>query len=379
MCIRDRLYKELKQREYNVKVFTTDASHSIKKRIKVINESINNPDIYRFKYLFRFKQFFCFAPLLVLKLLFFKYDLIHLHNIHDAHLIICILIKIIRRKKLIITGHNPFVHNQNSLTIKLYHILLSLFINKIDKYIALTEEEEKNVINILHLKKEKIVVIPNSIDESFLMIESKEEKKNKTIHKYLEKFDINIDLNKYVGIVGWYGRFDEVKNLHILKEAIQKTKTLLYIFQGPKNNDYYDYLINDLKDLKNVILINRNLKIEDIIEFLKLIDVFVFPSKSESFGLTPLEAMSAGVLTIVSNTTAISDLMIKNKIDIVLNNSKESWSKQLQDIQNWLSQHQNINQIEKLRKIIEKYKDFTSRFSNNTIISKILNLYSNYI
>lgn len=69
--------------------------------------------------------------------------------------------------------------------------------------------------------------------------------------------------------------------------------------------------VNDkqLKTLpRNVIGIKRTNSAEELAQIYTASDVFINPSKEETFGMTPIEAMACGTFAIVYNATALSEL-----------------------------------------------------------------------
>src|SRR5260221_6714012 len=102
----------LMRKQIDVEIYNTDASHSIVGRLS--NVELKSADykglkIKRFPYFLKLGYFFRFSPILLIRLFFSSFDVIHIHNSHDAHLLGAIIIKFLRRKRLILTVHNPFI------------------------------------------------------------------------------------------------------------------------------------------------------------------------------------------------------------------------------------------------------------------------------
>lgn len=57
----------------------------------------------------------------------------------------------------------------------------------------------------------------------------------------------------------------------------------------------------------NIEIINKTCNTEDLLEIYSNADCFIYPSKGEGFGLTPLEAMTTGLPTIFANNTGMSE------------------------------------------------------------------------
>lgn len=116
------------------------------------------------------------------------------------------------------------------------------------------------------------------------------------------KNDFNIPSNDFV--IGHVGRFEEVKNhkflINVFKRIleIQKRSILVLIGDGNKRDEIremvYSYGIED-----KVLFIGTTNRIP---ELMKTMDVFVFPSKHEGFGLVLIEAQAANVKCVISDT-----------------------------------------------------------------------------
>lgn len=58
---------------------------------------------------------------------------------------------------------------------------------------------------------------------------------------------------------------------------------------------------------KNLIIVDKLITPEELLEYYKRANCFLFPSRGEGFGLPPLEAMATGLPTILSDNTGLSE------------------------------------------------------------------------
>src|SRR5690606_40276414 len=72
--------------------------------------------------------------------------------------------------------------------------------------------------------------------------------------------------------------------------------------------EYAEYLCNDLGITDKVLFLGNSSEIDKILCFS---DLFLLPSKTESFGLAALEAMINGVPVISSNTGGIPEVSVQ--------------------------------------------------------------------
>ena len=115
------------------------------------------------------------------------------------------------------------------------------------------------------------------------------------------------------------------KGWFVLAKAFEEAFTLcdqveLYIKSSPNPNGHEDLF--NIGGYKNIIFDMRALSIEELINLYYSAHVFVFPSFGEGFGLTPLEAIASGLVTLSSDATGMGDF-ISSKTAIKLYTRKK--------------------------------------------------------
>lgn len=358
----EEIYLHLKSRGINVKVYTTDASHSGEKRLETVEI---NSDIKRFKYWFGFGYFFRFAPGLIFDLLFADFDIIHVHNSHDAHILPVIFLKLLRGKKLVVTGHNPYVVDNSkrkamlSSAVKFFDFFLKVFSFGINKYIALLNSEKNYVQDYLNIKSSKISVIPNGIrDDYFEQVKSLDEN-----NLFIKEF--NLDKKDYKLVLGCLCRVDYVKGIQNLLVSVKHNPDCLFIISGG-DGGYLQTLKEMFKGYSNILFTERYINIEESLEFYAFIDVFLLPSVYEPFGITLVEAMTQGKYILASSHGGPKEI-INNEFGKILDpNNQEEWSITISEIK----EHKN--------EIIEKGKNAISvskYYQWNSVIDNLIEVY----
>ncbi len=98
------------------------------------------------------------------------------------------------------------------------------------------------------------------------------------------------------------------KNLEFLIRAFQKfseTRPDMKLVLAGRDDVFYKRLRNDNKNIRFIM----NPTDEDLAELYRNATAYVFPSRSEGFGLPPLEAMSAGVPVVASRIGALTEIL----------------------------------------------------------------------
>ena len=176
----------------------------------------------------------------------------------------------------------------------IYWFKQHLAINFATKIIANSHPTNLFVRDYFQVAADKVVTVPNGVD---------------LVH-FQQAFSISTE-RRSPTVVGFLGRFEEIKGPQCLLEAIRLLRdrhrltppTLLF---GDGS------LLPDLKDyaqrwqLEQVIFGGQ---VMDPMTALQAIDILVVPSVSEGFGLVVLEGLASGKIVIASDLPVISELI----------------------------------------------------------------------
>jgi len=261
-----------------------------------------------------------FVPYAFLKSLFLipikKIDVIHVSDPVLSPL--GFVLKKIFRKKVVTSIHGLDITLDN----KLYQMIISSFLKRLDKYICISEYVKNLALNY-GLPNEKCIVIPIGVNpEDFILNE-------KNIKEKLSK-ETNIDL-KNKKILLSVGHLVERKGFRWFIENVMPklSKNHVYLIIGGYGNmskgnelETYKKLAFDKGVGDRVFLLG---KVSD--KILKLAynsaDVFVMPNIKvegdvEGFGMVAIEATSCGVPVIASNLEGIKDAVKHNKNGVLV-------------------------------------------------------------
>ncbi len=223
-----------------------------------------------------------------------------------------------------------------------------------DKIIAVSNYTKNKIIEHYGINPQKVEVVHNGVDFE------KDEDLNYEESKKLEK------------TVLYLGRMTIQKGpeyfLRSAKKVLEYDPNVKFIMAG--GGDMEKYLIDEAARLgisKNV-LFTGFLRGNDINKAYKLADLFVMPSVSEPFGITPLEAMKNNTPCIISKTSGISEVLTNClKIDFW---DTDIMSSHILSILNYKSMHNYLK--ENIKKEIYKH-------NWDTAAHKCVNIYNNLI
>ncbi|MGB9674550.1 MAG: glycosyltransferase family 4 protein [Nanopusillaceae archaeon] len=171
-----------------------------------------------------------------------------------------------------------------------------------DKIIVVSKREKEILEKYYYVPGEKIEVIYNAPDDDFSI-------KEKIRTKINEKYKIVL----YLGRMTLHKGPDYL--LLAAKKILEKRKDILFIFAG--TGEMLEKLIKMAADLnisKNVVF--TGWVDDELAEYLYSIsDIFVLPSVSEPFGLTPFEALRYKNYIIISKQSGVSEVL-KNALKV---------------------------------------------------------------
>lgn len=172
-----------------------------------------------------------------------------------------------------------------------------------DKVIAVSEHTKQAIISEYNIPAEKVEVIHNSID-----LYDVQPLDGENIYRYLSK----MKQNGYRVVVN-VGRLTIQKNLPNLlraaKEVVARAPKTLFLFVGSGEQE------RELLEQAAALGIGRNVLFTGFQrgkawrDAYAIGDLFVMPSISEPFGLTPLEAVGYGTPVLVSKQSGVSEVL----------------------------------------------------------------------
>ena len=245
-----------------------------------------------------------------------EFDVIH---IHELRRMMNILIHHYARKynvPYILQAHGSLLPSKSLLKQGLSWIFDMLFgyrlLRDASKFIALSRIEAEQYRD-MGVPEEKIEVIPNGIDLS---------EYNHLPPKGSFKIKFNIPNDKKV--ILYLGRIHEIKGIDFLVKACaqlvnkMRVSDVLLVITGP-DDGYLPRIQTLVKTLKieDNVLISGPLYGKDKLEAYVDADVYVLPSRYETFPMSVLEAVACGTPVILTENCGIADYF-RDKVGLVV-------------------------------------------------------------
>ncbi|MGE7052549.1 glycosyltransferase family 4 protein [Paenibacillus glucanolyticus] len=219
------------------------------------------------------------------------FDLIHAHD--SYHAITAVSLKETLNIPLVSTIHSvtsPANHFNDSL--RRYMILNS------DKVITVSEWMQKNITERYHVFTNDIKVIRNGVRAEDFKTSTEQHAKNEKKITYI-------------------GRLANTKGCDTLIAAFANVvdqgrfnMKLIIVGEGPEMNALKE-LVSSYK-VEDKVVFTGYLTQKEIREVLGSSFLHIVPSREEPFGITALEALSAGVPTIVSSVGGLQEIIVNN-------------------------------------------------------------------
>lgn len=235
-----------------------------------------------------------------------NFDLVHTQASKDLWLLVPALRMANSKIPLFLTKQmGSFIIKKDKLHRMLY--------KRINLAFAISRVIKKNLIETTPLTENKIVLLPNGVNTKVFDPEIID------CHKVRNELKIKNDEI----IIGMLARLSPGKGHEEFLEAARnlntKYKNLKYLVVGEpsKGEDKYAESIKDLaKEYKLDNLIFTGFR-KDTPEVLAAMDIFVFPSHSEAFGIALVEAMALGKPSVCSNSDGVMDIAVEKETSML--------------------------------------------------------------
>jgi len=290
-----------------------------------------------------------------------KYDLIHTHASKDLWLLVPAL-KLIKSKiPLVLTKHvGSFIKKTDKMHNWLY--------SRVNYAIAISKVIKDNLLETTALDENKIVLHYNGVDPGKYDPDK--------VDRIKIREELNIKEDEL--LLGMVARFSAGKGhenfLLVAKELSIKHEKLKFIIVGEasKGEDAYAKEIKNLADdygLNNIIFAGFRTDMPDV---LSAMDIFIFPSHAEAFGVALVEAMAMAKPSVSTNSDGILDITVDNETGYLFNKDDPA------DLENKLELL--INSPEK-RKTLGKAarQRALEQFDSQKLMDGLVELYKQFI
>ena len=194
-----------------------------------------------------------------------------------------------------------------------------LIYKKVTYACAISNAVMKNLIDTCPIDPANVILLHNGIDTD----------KFSPSHGCREKIRNEFSIGEKI-LVGMLGRFSPGKGheefLSAAKELIKKHNDLIFMIVGEASrgeNDYEARIKNIASEygLDNIVFTGFR---SDIPEILSAMDIFVFPSHSEAFGIALTEAMAMGIPSVCSNSEGVLDIAVDGETSYLFENKSST-------------------------------------------------------
>lgn len=197
--------------------------------------------------------------------------------------------------------HIAVLHDSQTFILKrtqkikglIYRLTMKYLMSKVSQFVTISNFSKENISKITGLKKEKIVVIYNSVDMAPSQVIDKD--------VLLKRYVLNVNT------------IQPYKNLETLIRAFVEIKDEIdhnLIIKGKVSPYWTNTIVPIIKEHhleKRVFLFDENISPGQLTYLYEHADLFVSPSLMEGFGYTPIEAAMCCVPVITTRETAIPE------------------------------------------------------------------------
>lgn len=161
-----------------------------------------------------------------------------------------------------------------------------------------------------------------------------------------ERYGIPVD----AFVIGHVGRFDLYKNhtfiLDVFMEVKKHNPKVFLLLVAASGGETYDKTVKRIKELGISESVKILLDRSDLPDIYRLMDVFIFPSLVEGFGLAFLEAQASGLKCLISDRIPQFAIVSENVCQLKLELSAKEWAAKI-------IQEEDFHMTHKMR--IEEY------------------------
>lgn len=262
--------------------------------------------------------------------------------------------------KSIVTIHDliflRYPQYYHSIDRKIYTYKFRKACENADKIIAISECTKRDIIEFFRIPADKIEVVYQGCDPSFIHPVA-EEKKREVRAKYQlpDHYILNV------------GSIEERKNALSAVQALMMLPEQIHLVIVGRHTEYTDKVEHFIKEnkLEERVHIINNVPFDDLPAFYQLAEIFVYPSRFEGFGIPIIEALYSGIPVVAATGSCLEEAGGPDSIYV-----------HPDDIKGMADAFKQIyTDPERKKNMIEKGHSFAKRFSEEKQAEEILNIY----
>lgn len=262
--------------------------------------------------------------------------------------------------KSIVTIHDliflRYPQYYHSIDRKIYTYKFRKACENADKIIAISECTKRDIIEFFRIPADKIEVVYQGCDPSFIHPVA-EEKKREVRAKYQlpDHYILNV------------GSIEERKNALSAVQALMMLPEQIHLVIVGRHTEYTDKVEHFIKEnkLEERVHIISNVPFDDLPTFYQLAEIFVYPSRFEGFGIPIIEALYSGIPVVAATGSCLEEAGGPDSIYV-----------HPDDIKGMADAFKQIYaDPERKKNMIEKGHSFAKRFSEEKQAEEILNIY----
>ena len=262
--------------------------------------------------------------------------------------------------KSIVTIHDliflRYPQYYHSIDRKIYTYKFRKACENADKIIAISECTKRDIIEFFRIPADKIEVVYQGCDPSFIHPVA-EEKKREVRAKYQlpDHYILNV------------GSIEERKNALSAVQALMMLPEQIHLVIVGRHTEYTEKVEHFIKEnkLEERVHIISNVPFDDLPAFYQLAEIFVYPSRFEGFGIPIIEALYSGIPVVAATGSCLEEAGGPDSIYV-----------HPDDIKGMADAFKQIyTDPERKKNMIEKGHSFAKRFSEEKQAEEILNIY----
>lgn len=214
--------------------------------------------------------------------------------------------------------------------------------------------------------EKNINIIPTGIEVERFYKENVDSKEVSNLRK-------SLNLTKKDFVILFVGRLAEEKNVEFLLNAhhdlskVDENIKLLIVGDGP-DKEKYEKEVKDMQEEKNILFTGK-VSWDDMPYYYHISDVFATASKTETQGLTVIEAMASNVVPVVMRDEAFLS-MVTEELNGIIFETQEEYEKQILRL---------IENKEELKKFNRQARIQAETYSSKYYAERVLEVYNRAI